>query len=164
VFGERAFGQQVELEPARRGRLVRHLLHADRRCGRQNEHRAGRSGAAGSRALALATEEFVAPERGDHDRRLTSCAKDADAGVDSGNVVEHARSQAQPPPGGDVVGKRDLVISACYCKGIGAGRERGTGFVFERVEIGAIQVPLLRLPAWRPQRSRYCSLMPGVSL
>jgi hypothetical protein len=66
-------------------------------------------------------EEFVAPEWGDHDRSFTLCTKDADAGVDGVDVVEHARSETQPPPGRDVVGKRDLVIGARHRKGISAG-------------------------------------------
>jgi hypothetical protein len=88
-------------------------------------------------------KQLMAPERGDHDRSIAPHPQDADAGIDLGDVVEHARAQAQPPPRGDVVSDGDLVIGPRRRKGVGGRREPGAGFLLERVEISAVQSVLL---------------------
>jgi hypothetical protein len=95
-------------------------------------------------------EELVAPEWGDHDRSCEPCAENADLSVDPGDIVEHARTQAQPAPGRDICPQRDLVIRPRHREGVGAGRQFDAGLLLERVEIGAIQVSVL-LPIARLQ-------------
>ncbi len=148
ILSGRALGRQVELEPARRrAGLGRHLLDAVGRGGRQHEQRIGRRCPARGRALALRMEQLMPPERRHHDRRREHGSQHRDAGIDIGDVVEHARPQPELAPRGDVFGERDLVVRARRGECIGARRKLRPRFFLERVEIGAVQDSLSPRPA-----------------
>jgi hypothetical protein len=106
-------GPIVELKPLRsraplgRGLLEKHVGEA-----RHDISRVGFCGATGGRAFAFAMEQFMPAGRRHHDRVRHGGTQQRHPRVDSFDVIEHARPQADIAPGRDVLDRADLVIGA----------------------------------------------------
>ena len=65
-------------------------------------------------------------------------AQQSYAGVDRGDVAQHARPQPQIPPGGDILGRADLVVGAGGAEGKRCRRHLLPRQTLQRVEIDTV--------------------------
>ncbi len=152
----------VKLEPLRRvAPFLRHVFDQNIGIARHDIGGAGSGGAARGGAFAERMEQLVTPGRRHHDRRRHLLAEQRDAGIDRGDVAQHARAKPQRAPGIDAFDQADFVVGAASAERVGSRRHLGARLMFKGIEIDTIHVSLpVRKFRW-PHITRNRAGMPG---